>query len=165
MHMKDKGTAHTQQAAAAGTEIFSQAMKSYEQALRTGVKLQEDTAKWLTSFCQQPPWTHELQKQMGSVVSQTIPAIQRNMEESLRLIDMVNKTTLNLLKKSTNGSSPAAAAAAEVQPEMQRLWQSSLSVMQSNMKSLTDTQTKAVESWTEFMRKGVASAAAAASAK
>ena len=163
MKDKDRGTAHTQEAAAAGTEIFSQAMKSYEQALRTGVKLQEDTAKWLTSFCQQPPWTQELKKQMGSVVSQAIPAIQRNMEESLRLIDMVNKTTLNLLKKSTNGSSTAAAA--DVQPEMQRLWQSSLSVMQSNMKSLTDSQTKAVESWTEFMRKGVASAAAAATAK
>ena len=47
-------------------------------------------------------------------------------------------------------------------PEVQRLWQSSLNAMQSNLQSIAETQTKAMQSWTEFMRKGAASAASAA---
>lgn len=163
--MKDKGkgtSEHSRPATAAGTEIFDQAMKSYEQTVRTGVKLQEDTAKWWTNFFQQATQTQELQRQMSSIVSQAIPTAQRSMEESLRLIDQGSKTTLNLLKKTMDGS--CATAASDVQSEVQQLWQSSLNVIQSNLQSINESQTKAMESWTELMRKGAASAASTASA-
>jgi hypothetical protein len=58
---------------------------------------------------------------------------------------------------------PRTNAASDVQSQVQELWQSSLSVLQSNMQSITESQAKVMESWTEFVRKGVASTASAAS--
>lgn len=163
--MKDKGKGTSEDSrsrTAAGTEMFDQAMKNYEQTLRTGVKLQEDTAKWWTNFFHQATQTQELQRQMSSIVSQSIPTAQRSMEESLKLIDQASKATLNLLKKTMNGS--CTSAASDVQSDVQQLWQSSLNVIQSNLQSINESQTKAMESWTELMRKGATSAASTASA-
>ncbi|MDB6064108.1 MAG: hypothetical protein JWR26_316 [Pedosphaera sp.] len=148
-------------ATAAGTELFDQAIKSYEQALRTGVRFQEDTARWWTNFLNQSSLTHEWQKQVNSVVSQAIPTAQRSMEESLRLIDQGSKTGLNLLKRAMDA--PRTNVASDVQSQVQELWQSSLNVMQSNMQSITQSQAKVMESWTEFVRKGVATTTSAAS--
>jgi hypothetical protein len=53
-------------------------------------------------------------------------------------------------------------AGSEVQSQVQELWQTSLSVLQSNMHAITESQAKVMESWTEFVRKGVASTTSAA---
>src|SRR4051812_41967556 len=150
---KSKGSSqHSQQAqqsrqmeegARAGTELFDQAIRSYEQALRTGVRLQEDTARWWGNFMNQSAWPQELQRQMSSVMSQTIPTAQRNMEESLRLIDQTSKTGLNLLKRTMDGA--RGNPASEAQSQVQELWQSSMNVMQSNMQSITQSHAKVME--------------------
>jgi BMFP domain-containing protein YqiC len=156
---------HTQQraqaAAAPGTELFDQAMKSYEQALRTGVRLQEDTARWWTNLLNQSTWSQDWQRQVSTVMSQAIPTAQKNLEDSLRLVDQGSKTSLNLLKRAMDGT--RSSAGSEVQSQVQELWQSSLNVLQSNMHAITESQAKAMESWTEFVRKGVASTTSAAS--
>lgn len=148
------------QASAAGSELFDQAVKSYEQALRTGVRLQEDTTRWWTNFLHQTAWTQDWQRQISSVMSQTIPTAQRNVEESIRLIDQSSKTSLNLLKRAVDA--PRTNAASDMQSQVQEIWQSSLNVLQSNMQAITESQAKVMESWTEMVRKGMASTASAA---
>ncbi len=150
-----------QEAIANGTELLDQAMKNYEQALRTGVRLQEDTARWWTNFFNQTAWPQEWQKQVNTVMSQAIPTAQKNVEESLRLLDQGSRTGLNLLKKAMNGTQSAVTG--DVQSEVQELWQSSLTVLRSNMQAITESQARMMESWTEFMRKGMATTASAAS--
>jgi hypothetical protein len=145
---------------APGTEIFDQAVKGYEQALRTGVRLQEDATRWWTSIFQQTSCTQDWHKQLSSVVSQAIPTAQRNLEESLRLVDQSCKTGFNLLKRAVDA--PRVNAASDVQSQMQDIFQSSLNVLHSNMQSFTESQARVVESWTEFMRKGINSTASAA---
>jgi hypothetical protein len=171
MKTKEKGNSrqqgqhvnHTQSAnhvMQPGTELFDQAMRSYEQALRTGVRLQEDTARWWTNFLHQTSWTQDWQRQVSSVMSHAIPTAQRNMEESLRLIDQSSKTSLNLLKRAVDA--PRTTAVSDVQSQVQEIWQSSLNVMQSNMQAITESQARVMESWTEYVRKGVASTTSAA---
>jgi hypothetical protein len=161
---KDKGSSHQGQSArqttAAGTELFDQAIRSYEQALRTGVRLQEDTAKWWSNFLHQTAWTQDWQRQMSTVVSQTIPTAQRSMEESLRLIDQSSKTGLNFLKRAVDA--PRTNAASDMQSQVQDIWQSSMNVLQTNMQAITDSQAKVMESWTDFVRRGVATTTSAA---
>jgi hypothetical protein len=144
-----------------GTELFDQAIRSYEQALRTGVKLQEDTAKWWASFLDQATWPNEWQKQVSTVMAQAIPTAQKNLEDSLRLLDQSSKTGLNLLKKAVDGTRNSSNS--DVQNQVHELWHSSLTVLQSNLRAMTESQTRMMESWTDFVRKGVASTRAAAS--
>lgn len=142
--------------AAPGAEMFDQAVKGYEQALRTGVRLQEDAARWWTNFFQQSSYTQDWQRQMSSVVSQAIPTAQRNLEESLRLVDQSCKTGLNLLKRAVDA--PRNNAASDMQSQVQEIFQSSINVMQSNMQAITESQARVMESWTQFMRRGMETA-------
>ena len=151
---------NAQQAAAPGTELFDQAMKSCEQALRTGVRLQEDATRWWTNLLHQTSWTQDWQRQVSTAMSHAIPTAQKNVEESIRLIDQSSKTGLNLLKRAVEA--PRTNAASDVQSQVQEIWQSSLNVIQSNMHAITESQTRAMESWTTFVRKGVASTTSAA---
>lgn len=148
--------------AAPGAEMFDQAVRSCEQALRTGVRLQEDAARWWTNFLQQSSYTQDWHRQMSSVVSQAIPTAQRNLEESLRLVDQSCKTGLNLLKRAVDA--PRTNAASDMHFQVQEIFQSSINVMQSNMQAITESQARVMESWTEFMRRGMENANSVASA-
>lgn len=147
---------------APGTEIFDQAMKGYEQALRTSARLQEDAARWWTNVLQQTSCTHEWQRQISSVVAEAIPTAERNLEESLRLVDQSCKTGFNLLKRAVN--SPRTNSTSDMQSQMQDLFQTSLNVLHSNIQAVTESQARVVESWTEFMRKGINTTASATNA-
>jgi hypothetical protein len=156
---RSESSAHA--ATAHGTELFDQAVRSCEQTLRTAVRLQEDAAKWWTNVLNQTTWPQEWQKQVRTVVSEAIPTAQKNLEDSLRLVDQCSKTGLDLLRKAVDGSGNNAANNAQCQ--VQELWQSSLGVIQSNLRAVTESQARMMESWGEFVRKGVASTAEAAS--
>ncbi len=162
-HSQSHGQGHSYAHVATeqGTELFDQAVKNYEQALRTGVRLQEDTTRWWANFLNQSVWPQEWQKQVSTVMAQAIPTAQKNLEDSLRLLDQSSKTGLNLLKRAMDGT--RGAAASDVQGQVQELWNSSLTVLQSNMRAITESQARMMESWSEFVRKGVASTRAAAS--
>lgn len=162
MKKEDKGASPQQgghsahKAAAAGNELFDQAVKSYEHALQTGVKLQEDAARWWTNLFHQTAWTQDWHRQMSSVMSQAIPTAQKNMEESIRLIDQNSKSSLNFFKRAVDA--PRSGDASDMQTHVQEMWQSSLNVLQSNMQAISESQARLMESWTDFVRKGAASA-------
>src|SRR5579883_1495721 len=120
-------TQHSNRFTPPGAEMFDQAVKSYEHALRTGVRLQEDATRWWTNLLQQSNCTQDWQRQMSSVVSQAIPTAERNLEESLRLVDQSCKTGLNLLKRAVDV--PRTNAASDVQSQVQEIFQSSLNVL------------------------------------
>jgi hypothetical protein len=166
---KERTTSHhesnvnaNRRAASAGTELFDQTIKSYEHAIRTGISLQEDTVRCWTNFLNQSSLTQDWQRRVNSVVAEAIPTAERNLEESLRLIDQSSKTGFNLLKRAVEA--PRSNGAADMQEQVQEIWQSSLNVLQSNLQAITESQARVMESWAEFVRKNMANAASAAAA-
>ena len=155
---REKSSAHQNQTTAAGNELFDQAIKSYEHALRTGVRLQEDAARWWTNLFHQTSWTQDWPRQVSSAMSQAIPTAQKNMEESIRLIDQSSKTSLSFFKRAVDA--PRSGNTSDMQTHVQEMWQSSLNVLQSNMQAISESQARLMESWTDFVRKGAASASA-----
>lgn len=155
-------SSHYNRTGGPGSEIFDQAMKSYEQALRTSARLQEDAARWWTNVLQQTSCTQEWQRQINTVVAEAIPTAEKNLEESLRLVDQSCKTGFNLLKRAVN--SPRTNGTSDMQSQMQELFQTSLNVLHSNIQAITESQARVVESWTDFMRRGINSTASATSA-
>lgn len=155
---QEKSSAHQNQTNAAGNELFDQAIKSYEHALRTGVRLQEDAARWWTNLFHQTAWTQDWHRHVSSAMSQAIPTAQKNMEESIRLMDQSSKTSLNFFKRAADA--PRTGTASEMQSQVQEMWQSSLNVLQSNMQAISESQARLMETWTDFVGKGAASASA-----
>src|SRR5947209_9316677 len=80
------------------SELFEQAMTSYEQAFKTGLKLQEESGKWLTSILEQNAPSREWQKTVRSMATEFLPQAQRRMEDGLRMVEQNSRANLEFLK-------------------------------------------------------------------
>src|SRR6185369_5535722 len=58
------------------TDLFDQATKNYEQLLKSGIKLQQDSAKWLTNVVGEAG-SPEIQKKIKGIADDLIPQAQK----------------------------------------------------------------------------------------
>jgi rubrerythrin len=143
----------TEKATKPVTDLFEQAMKNYEQALKTGLKLQEEATKWWTTAATQSTTPQDWQKKVKAMTDDIIPETQKRMDECLKLIEQNSKTSVDLLKKAV-----AAAQATSVQDAQNKFlafWEGSLNALRDTAQAVTQTNTKAIESWMEYARKSV----------
>ena len=88
--MKDKAKESTNQKTKPLSEAADKAMKNYEQAVRTGLKLQEEAAHLWTNLLNQSASPQDWQKRVSSastVANGVLPAAQKRMEEVLGLVE------------------------------------------------------------------------------
>jgi len=145
------------------SELMEQAMKNYEQALQSGLKLQEESSRWWTDFMTQSTTATDWQKRWKTAATQTIPIVQKRMEESLRLVEQSSQTSLDLLKQAlavTGSDSPANA-----QTKVQQLWEASLRALRQNTQAVAQANAKVVESWMQLLAAGTEPCAPAGSPK
>jgi hypothetical protein len=143
------------------SELVDQAMKNYEQALQAGVKLQEESSKCWTDFINQTAAPADWQKRWNAAAVETIPVLQKRIEESLRLVEQGSRTSLDLLKQALQ----AAATDSHAQSNLQGLWEASLQALRNNGQALTQANAKAVESWMQLLSKAAESTPAGAKPK
>ena len=81
--MKEKARESTYQKTKPLSEAADKAMKNYEQAIRTGLKLQEEAAHLWTNVLNQSASPHDWQKRFSgatTVANGIIPAAQKRLE-------------------------------------------------------------------------------------
>jgi hypothetical protein len=136
------------------TEMAEKAMKNYEQALRTGLKMQEEAAKWWGSIFNQTAVPQDWQKRfnnLNGVAGGLIPMAQRRMEEVINLMEKNSKTGADLMKKAVDAAQTPALA--ESQAKWLEFWTSSLGAARANTEAFSQISTKAIDSWIDFVRK------------
>jgi len=133
------------------TDVFEQAMKNYEQALKTGVKMQEESAKCFSNLFNQPSAPPDWQKRMKTMTDDLIPQTQKTVDEGLKLIAQTNKTGIELLKKAVAVGQPGTAQ--DAQTKYLGLWEASLNAMRETALAVTQANNKAIESWLAFAKK------------
>ena len=66
------------------TELYRNALEQFESALKTGVKIQDESIKLLTTWAKEPPlmpdWTQKAQANMMEMIS----AMPERYEEAMR---------------------------------------------------------------------------------
>jgi hypothetical protein len=133
------------------TDLFEQAMKSYEQALKTGMKLQEDSAKCFSNLVSQTTTPQDWQKRMKTMTHDFIPQSQKNVDEALKIIEQTGKTSIELLKKAVE--SGQSVSVQDAQTKFLGLWEASLNAMRDTALSVTQANQKSIESWLAYVRK------------
>ena len=136
--MQDKTSTKTTGKENPISEMAQQAVKNCEQALRSGLKLQEEAAHWMTNMFDPAAPADEWQKRMSSfthLASGLKPVTQKRTEE---MLDLVEKNTRSLT---------------ETQAKWLDFWTASLGAARSNAEALTHINARAMESWIEFMQK------------
>lgn len=132
-------------------DLFDKAISSYEQALKSGVKLQEEALKVLTDLFNEAGLPEEVQAKMQTVAAESIPVAQKNLQDALKLIEQNSKASLSLLEQAIKCA--PVESITDGQTKTKELWESSLNVLRANTEATAKANAKALESWTEFVRK------------
>ncbi len=133
------------------TDLFDQALKSYEQALKTGMKMQEESTKAFTELVTHATSPQDWQKKMKSATDDFIPQTQKTVDEGIKLIEQTSKSSIELLKKAVAVGQPVSAP--DAQAKMLGLWEASLNTMRETAVAVTQANQKAIESWIAYARK------------
>lgn len=132
------------------SDLFSQAFESFDAALKTGVKIQEDSLKWWSDLVGEPRKSTEWQERMTSFVSDAMDTARKNTEESLKAYGKISRNTLEQLKKCFDGA--PGGAVEEWQKSLEKLWEESLETLQKNTETVLATNEKAFKMWASFLQ-------------
>lgn len=144
--MKDRETAMS--------DMADTALKNYEQAIRTTLKLQEEAARCWTSMLNQGTFVQDWQKRVNhfsGVTNKLVPLAQQRMEEVIGLMEKNGRAGAELMKKAVDAAQTPGVT--ESQAKWMDFWTSSIGAVRSNTEAVTEIGTKAVDSWIDFVRK------------
>jgi hypothetical protein len=136
------------------SEMAAKAMMNYEQAVRMGLKLQEEAAQFFTSVAGPAVSMQDCQKRIANLTamaSNAIPEAQKGMEEVLALAEKNSQQSLELMKKAAEAAQTPVIA--ESQAKWMDVWSESLAAARSNAETLTRIGSKAIDSWIDYVRK------------
>ena len=145
------------------SEILDQGLKNYEQALRTGLKVQEEAGKCWAKLLNQAASPQDLQKRITSLANDLIPANQKSMEGCLALLDQNSRSSVELIKKGMETAQ--ATNYPDIQAKVVEFCESSLKSLKANTQAIVDINAKAIDSWMAFVKKASAEAAEPKAAK
>ena len=144
------------------TDLFDQAMKNYEQAMKTGARLQEESARFFSNLMGQATSPQDWQKRVKTAMDEFVLQTQKAVDEGLKLLEQTSRTSVELLKKAVAAGQPTSAQ--DAQAKFLGVWEASLNAVRDTAVSITQANNKAIESWMAFARKNSEPAAAGAKA-
>jgi hypothetical protein len=136
------------------TEMAEQARRNYQQALRTGQKLQEEAGEWWTRMFNQTTTAADWQRQFANFTSMTgrvMPLAQRRMEDALELMEKNSRVGAELMKKAIDAVQTPGLG--ECQAKWLEFWTCSMRAVQSNVEAATNMGTKTIDLWIDLVRK------------
>jgi hypothetical protein len=139
------------------SDLFDQALESYQKALRTGLGLQEEAARSWTKLLNQAASPQDWQKQATAAANEAIPVTQKTMEAYLELLRQNSHSGVDLLRKGVDASQTTSLV--EGQGKLLDLCESSLKTLKANAQAIVDINSKAVDSWFGMVKKATVSEA------
>lgn len=149
---KEKETVKEQQATM--SDMTNKAMKNYEQAVRTGMKFQEEAGRYWSGMFNQASYAQDWQKRMASYTSMAnglLPLAQRRMEDMMDLMEKSSRMSADLLKKATDAAQTPTVG--EAQSKWLDFWTSAMVTTRANMEAASQVSTRAIDSWIDFVKK------------
>ena len=144
----------TDKSKAPASELFDQALKNYEQALRASLKIQEDAGAYWTKLFNQSAARPDFQKQITSFANDVIPPTQKYMEGCLALLEQNSRTSVELMKKGIEAVQTPNLA--DSQGKLMDFCESSLKSVRANAQAVVDMNSKAIDTWMSVVKKAAA---------
>jgi ribosomal 50S subunit-associated protein YjgA (DUF615 family) len=130
-------------------EVFQEAMRSYEKALKSGIQLQEESVNLWKDVLTKLGSPEELQAKLESMTAGAFPQARKRMEEFVETFNRTSNQTIDLFEKTVGVYQ--ATSVTEAQRRVQDLVESSLSALRVNVHSALNTNAKIIASWKELV--------------
>ena len=142
----EKATAAT---SATIDEVFHEAMRSYEKALKSGIQLQEESVNLWRDLLTKLGSPEEFQAKLESMTADAFPKARKRMEEFVETFNRTSKQTVDLFEKTLGVYQ--ATSVPDAQRRVHDLIESSLSTLRLNVHSALNTNAKIIASWKELV--------------
>jgi ribosomal 50S subunit-associated protein YjgA (DUF615 family) len=129
-------------------ELFQEAMRSYEKALKSGIQLQEESVNLWKDVLTKLRSPEEFQAKLESMRADVFPRARKRMEEFVGTFNRTSNQTIDLFEKTL--SVYQAASVPEAQRRMQDLIESSLTALRIDVHSALNTNAKIIADWKEL---------------
>ena len=141
-----KATAST---SATMDEVFQEAMRSYEKALKSGIQLQEESVNLWKDLLTKLGSPEEFQAKLESMTGDVFPQARKRMEEFVETFNRTSNQTIDLFEKTLGVYQ--ATSVTDAQRRVQDLIESSLDTLRVNVHSALNTNAKIIVSWKELV--------------
>jgi murein L,D-transpeptidase YcbB/YkuD len=123
-------------------EVFHEATRSYEKALKAGIQLQEESVNLWKDLLSKLGSPEEFQAKFESMTKEAFPKARVRMEEFVETFNRTSKQTIDLLEKTLSVYQATSV------PEAQRRLMTALRV---NVQSALNTNAKIIADWKELV--------------
>ena len=130
-------------------ELFHEAMRNYEKALKSGIQLQEESVNIWKDLLTKLGSPAEFQAKLESMTEDAFPKARKRMEEFVETFNRTSNQTIGLFEKTLGVYQ--ATSVPDAQRRVQDLIESSLSALQVNVHSALNTNAKIIASWKELV--------------
>lgn len=132
-------------------DLMKDAMKLYEEALKNGIQLQEESLELWKNMLKQVGTPDELKEKIEKMTGGVFPETRQKMEDILKVFQANTDQSMDLFNKAMNVCQ--ATSFEDGQLRVQDLMESSLGAMRSNVQTVLDTNSKMMASWTDIVEK------------
>jgi hypothetical protein len=132
-------------------EAIQDALKFYEEALKSGIQLQEDSLKLWKDVLNQVGSPEDLKKKLEELMHEALPKSKERMEDTVSLFQKNAAQCTELFGKTLNVYQSGSLA--EGQTRLQDLVESSLSALRGNVNALVETNTQIMTGWDSVFTK------------
>jgi hypothetical protein len=130
-------------------ELYHEAMRNYEKALKSGIQLQEESVNLWKDLLTKLASPDEFQGKLESMTSDAFPQARKRMEEFVETFNRTSNQTIDLFEKALGVYQ--ATSVTDAQRRVQELIESSLTTLRVNVHSALNTNAKIITSWKELV--------------
>lgn len=136
----------------ASEDLFRQAIRAWESAAETGVKMQEESAKWLRqTFSSETGSMTDWYNKSQSILSETIVKSQENIDETVRLMNQQAESSIRLIQKALEAK--GGESEADAREKFTQWWETAVETMRANSEAVLNSNRKVLATWTEMAKK------------
>jgi|SRR5580693_4892770 coenzyme F420-reducing hydrogenase delta subunit len=129
-------------------KVFQEAMRSYENALKSGIQVQEESVNLWKDLLTKLGSPEDFQAKLESMTANAFPKARERMEEFVETFNRTSNQTVSLFEKTL--SVYQATSVPDAQRRMHDLIESSLAALRVNVHSALNTNAKIIASWKEL---------------
>jgi hypothetical protein len=129
-------------------EVFHEAMRSYDKALKSSIQMQEESVNLWKELFTKLGSPEELQAKLESMTAAAFPKVRKRMEEFVETFNRTSNQAIDLFEKTL--AVYQATSVPDAQRRVQDLIESSLTTLRVNVHSALNTNAKIIASWKEL---------------
>lgn len=136
---------------AGANELFSQAIETFETAIRTGVKMQEEYARWFTHMLGDVGSPQQWQSKGQTIIGESMQMAQKNFDEAIRMMNENTRTGLELMQRAFEARQVSSTS--DAQARTREIWETALGALRNNTEAVVQANSRMLETWAELAKK------------